>query len=202
MKRPSLVVATICGLMLGACSAPSGSGTLQLSLKGAGSQGGQYQLTGATFTVTGQTTLTISGDPDTILQSLPVGVYTVKLENGWKLQKTVGGMNSDVTAALASANPLPFVVNSGATTSITWLFNVSGANADADDLEIVAVSNGALAIALAAGEAAWANFSTGTASSCGITATGQLRCWGDNSNGQLGSLSGGNGTAFPVSFSF
>src|SRR5262245_33869297 len=105
MKRTS-VVAAICGLLLSACSGPSnsGSGTLQLSLKGAGSQGGQYQLTGATFTVSGQTNLTISGDPDTILQSLPVGVYTVKLENGWKLQKTVGGMNTDVVASLSSAN--------------------------------------------------------------------------------------------------
>jgi alpha-tubulin suppressor-like RCC1 family protein len=186
MKRASFI-ASICTLALSACSAPNATtGTLELSLKGAGSLGGNYQLTAASFTVTGPQNLTISGDPDTILQSLPVGVYNVKLENGWKLQKTVGNTSTDVVASVASANPQPVVVNAGTTSSVTWLFNVSGSNADADDLEIVAVSNGALSIALAAGEAAWSNFSTGALHSCGITATGQLRCFGDNGNGQLG----------------
>jgi E3 ubiquitin-protein ligase HERC3 len=193
------VVANVFALGVAACGVPdAGVGQIELSLKGAGSQGGQYQLSSATFTVTGQATSTISGDPDTITQSLPVGVYSIKLENGWKLQKVAGTTTTDVTASISSANPQPFVVNSGQTTSLTWLFNVSGSSADADDLEVVAVSNGALSIALAAGEAAWSNIGVGSAHMCGLTATGGLRCWGDDSYGELGYTDGAGRTTVPA----
>src|SRR6185295_7912709 len=66
------------------------TGSLELALAGQGSLGNQYQLSNATFTITGQTTLTISGDPNPVTQSLPVGVYTITLVPGWTMSRVNG----------------------------------------------------------------------------------------------------------------
>jgi alpha-tubulin suppressor-like RCC1 family protein len=161
-------------------------GKVDLALKGLGSLGGQYQLLNATFTITGTTNKTVSGDTDVVTESLPPGVYSVKLEPGWTLKKIAGMTTTDVSAVLASANPQPFVINGAQTTQVSWLFNVSGPGSDEDDLEIVAVSNSPLSLLLAAGESGWVNFAAGTSHTCGIMKNGQLKCWGSNSYGELG----------------
>jgi alpha-tubulin suppressor-like RCC1 family protein len=155
-------------------------------LKGQGSLGNSYVLQGATFTITGPVNQSLSGDTDTVTDSLPVGQYTVKLENGWTLKKAADAGNAAVSAVLASANPQTFVINGSQTTSIMWMFNVSGATAGDDDAEIVAVSNGTANFTLTSGEEGWANFASGGVHTCAISKTGQLKCWGSNISGQLG----------------
>lgn len=161
-------------------------GRVELPLKGVGSLGNDYQLTDATFVLSGPVNKSISGDADTVSDSLPVGQYSVKLEGDWTLRRIIDGDSTEVAATLASANPQPFVINGAQTTTINWLFNVSGATANEDDLEIVVVSNGTANFTLGSGEEGWANFATGTDHACGITKAGTLKCWGYNSSGQLG----------------
>lgn len=162
------------------------TGAVTLALTGQGNLGNPYQLTGATFNLTGPVTMTISGDPDTVTQSLPVGVYTISLQSGWTLKKVSDAGASNVTATLASANPQQFVINGNQTTTVSWVFNVSGADPNQDDLEVVTVNNGSAALSVSSAEVGWANIATGNAMSCGITIPGLLKCWGANANGQLG----------------
>jgi len=187
-RSTGLGVATMfLGSLMCSCGGSSaGVGTLELSLRGQGSLGGQYQLTNATFTISGSVNKSVSGDPDTVTESLPAGLYNIKLESGWTLAKVVGSTTTNVTATLASANPQPAIINGAQTTSVSWVFNVSGASADEDDLEVVTVSNGALSLTVGAGETGWTKFATGTQHSCGITKAGTLKCWGNNTYGALG----------------
>src|SRR5262245_43292168 len=189
LKRRStgLSVATMfLGSLMCSCGGSAGVGTRELSLKGQGSLGGQYQLTNATFTISGSVNKSVSGDPDTVTESLPAGLYNVKLESGWTLAKVTGSTSTNVTATLASANPQPAIINGAQTTSVSWVFNVSGASSDDDDLEVVTVSNGALSLTVGAGETGWTKIATGTQHSCGITKAGTLKCWGNNTYGGLG----------------
>lgn len=167
-------------------SADSQFGNLSLALLGQGSLGNQYQLTDATFTISGAFNLTVPGDPDTVVQSLPIGTYSIKLESGWSLQRVTSTGTTPVAATVASGNPQSFVINGAQTTALTWRFNVSPTSADQDDYEIVTVSNGTVNLSLATNDIGFANFSTGAQHTCGITVAGQLRCWGSNSSGELG----------------
>jgi alpha-tubulin suppressor-like RCC1 family protein len=167
-------------------SGNDGTGTVELALTGQGSLGNQYVLSNATFSIVGPVSQTVVGDPNVVSASLPAGVYTVTLQPGWTLSRVTAMGNVAVTATLASANPQTFVINGSQTTTVTWFFNVSGPNANVNDLEVVAVSNGSVSLLLGSGEVGWANFSTGSSHTCGITTQGNLECFGSNPNGQLG----------------
>jgi alpha-tubulin suppressor-like RCC1 family protein len=163
-----------------------GIGTVELALTGQGSLGNQYVLSNATFNIAGPVNQTVAGDPNVVSASLPAGVYTVTLQPGWVLSRVTAMGNVAVTATLASPNPQTFVINGSQTTTVNWFFNVSGPNANVNDLEVVAVSNGAVSLLLGTGEVGWANFSIGSTHTCAITTQGALKCWGSNFNGQLG----------------
>jgi alpha-tubulin suppressor-like RCC1 family protein len=168
---------------------PGGSqpmGTVQLALLGQGNLGNQYQLSNATFAITGQVNATVAGDPNVVSATLPAGVYTVTLQPGWTLSRVTAMATTAVTATLASPNPQTFVINGSQTTTVSWLFNVSGPNANAAELEVVAVSPGSVSLLLGTGEVGWNNFSPGSAHTCAVTTAGALKCWGANESGQLG----------------
>jgi hypothetical protein len=120
-------------------------GTLALSLTGTSSLGSRYRLTSGTFNVTGTQAVTLSGDTDpeaaSIRSELPAGAYTIKLQNGWSLEKEVNGVFTPVRAVMSSPNPTGFQIFNQETTSVVFLFKAG------DD--VVELGNGRLDLSIA-----------------------------------------------------
>lgn len=86
------------------------TGELNLSLTQPGPHGEIYQLTNATFDISNaQGTTTVDGSGPLLSVSLPPGVASVFLRDGWTLEKsTDGGVTfQPVSALLGSLNPSP-----------------------------------------------------------------------------------------------
>ncbi|UJR86127.1 hypothetical protein [Sandaracinus amylolyticus] len=122
----SLVV--LCAAPTG-CSAVESPSALTLELSAAGPGGVTYRLRDAELTVAGPESVTVSTetDPDAsvISLSLPAGAYTVALASGWRLERVVDGVATDVEATLISANPAEALLTADAVTQVRFRFQLA-----------------------------------------------------------------------------
>jgi lamin tail-like protein len=118
-----------------ACSdlPPPPIGQLSLGLS-SGVGDAQYKLTQASFSIAGAAELTLSSedDPasDSVQRTLLAGDYSVRLLEGWQLQRLGPAGSERVEAELTSANPLPFSILAGELTTVTFQFRTLGAGGD------------------------------------------------------------------------
>jgi hypothetical protein len=103
-----------------------GTGSIELPLLGTSRSGETYRLT-ATFHIDGPVMRELHGHGDVVEAELPIGSYTVRLDDGWTLGRVLpdGGLEP-VAAALTSPNPMPFAITDGATTVVAFMFKVGG----------------------------------------------------------------------------
>jgi hypothetical protein len=89
-----------------------------------------YRLTHASFAIEGAAELTLDSDDDpasdVLQRSLPEGGYSVRLLDGWQLERSSGGAGEPVAAELSSGNPLPFSIAAGELTTVTFQFRTLG----------------------------------------------------------------------------
>ncbi|WP_437752263.1 hypothetical protein [Sorangium sp. So ce1389] len=116
------------------CTSPVGSHGEQaagmVSLPLVTSAGGDYRLHNAVFSIHSTNgalaaTLDSESDPDAeaLTATLFQGPYTVRLEDGWELDRIeADGTESPVSAALVSRNPQSFEIGAGATTGVSFTF--------------------------------------------------------------------------------
>ncbi len=121
------------------------SGTLQVALTGVSNSGAQYRLSNGTFNVVGPTSTSFSTetDPDSssILVDLAAGDYEITLEDGWVLEKLVGGEYVPTEATLESPNPAMFSIASSTQTGVLFQFHSEG--------EVVELGDGTLEVDIA-----------------------------------------------------
>ena len=89
-----------------------------------------YRLTQATFAIEGAAEVTLDSDDDpasdVVQRALPEGGYSVRLLDGWQLERASGGLGEPVAAELSSGNPLPFSIAAGELTTVTFQFRTLG----------------------------------------------------------------------------
>ncbi|MFP2906873.1 hypothetical protein ACLESD_17870 [Pyxidicoccus sp. 3LFB2] len=109
-----------------------GEGVVQLPLTTQGPEGQLYRLVGATFTITGPKSVTLTDDSPapTVSVALPAGAYTIQLTPGWSMERQ-GATPETVQASLVSPNPLPFTIQEGQTRTVRFVFKLPG-NGNAD----------------------------------------------------------------------
>ncbi len=107
------------------------AGTLQLPLTSSSPDGRYYRLMGATFTITGPQTVTLTDtSADIVHTTLMAGLYTVQLGGDWHLE-AMDAPGTAVQAQLLSPNPLPFSVTRGQLSQVRFQFKLPGSG-DAD----------------------------------------------------------------------
>jgi lamin tail-like protein len=145
----------VCPTLLAVSSAcsdlpPPPIGQLSLGLS-SGVGDAQYKLTQASFSIEGAAELTLSteDDPasDSVQRTLLAGDYSVRLLDGWQLQRLGPAGNERVEAELSSANPMPFSILSGELTTVTFQFRTLGGGGEpgevSGDLRIAIEVDGA-----------------------------------------------------------
>lgn len=89
-----------------------------------------YRLRGATFRVTGPETLSLTTEDDpgaaTISAELAPGDYTITLEDGWYLERSMSAGFELVDAELISENPLSIVIQSSHVSNAAFRFFAEG----------------------------------------------------------------------------
>lgn len=112
-----------CGSSVGpeSIAGTADSGTVNVALTVAGSDGQQYRLLGASLAVTGPTTRTIPADADNVSAVLKAGTYNVLLEGAWRLE-AASAPGVPVEADLVSPNPQSFSISVASTTPVTFKF--------------------------------------------------------------------------------
>lgn len=131
MSFRSLVCFALLAVPAGACGdlPPAPVGQLRLSLS-SGIGDLHYRLANATFAIEGAADLTLESDDaperDVLQRTLPEGGYSVRLLEGWQLERTAGGAGVAVAAELSSTNPLPFSIGVGQLTTVTFQFRTLG----------------------------------------------------------------------------
>jgi hypothetical protein len=125
----SVVQSIVICAALAACGSMEAPSVLTLELSAQGPGGVTYRLRHAQFTVTSRLqTVAVSSEtnPDAALISLtlPAGAYAVSLAGGWRLERVVDGLATDIEARLISANPVQAVLRSGATTLVRFRFQL------------------------------------------------------------------------------
>jgi hypothetical protein len=126
LARPSFLLVPL--LLVGAaCSdlPPPPIGQLSLGLSsGVGEE--HYKLTQANFSIEGAAELTLSSEDepasDSVQRTLLAGDYSVKLLEGWQLERLGPSGSQPVQAELSSTNPLPFSILAGELTTVTFQF--------------------------------------------------------------------------------
>ncbi len=120
-----------------ACSAPAQSavpetGELSLALRSS-SGGSDFELDGAIFHISGAAELELQADgaEQALEQELPVGDYSLELQDGWQLLRISEDGSETLSATLVSENPRQFSINEGETTSISYRFEFDG-----DEIEL------------------------------------------------------------------
>lgn len=123
--------ACVLALFVVACGGGTGTveqqeaGTLRLPLT-ASSDGKVYRLVGATFNITGTSTVTVTDTADETAEvPLQAGSYTIKLAPGWTMER-VDAPGTAVAATLLSPNPLPFFMKKGEATLVRFQFKLPG----------------------------------------------------------------------------
>jgi hypothetical protein len=128
--------------MVSACSdlPPPPIGELRLGLSsGIGEE--RYALSQARFAIEGaaEVTLDSEDDPtkDSLERALPQGDYSVRLLDGWQLDRVGPSGSEPVRSELSSANPLPFSILAGELTTVTFQFRtLDGGEAAGGDGEV------------------------------------------------------------------
>lgn len=98
-------------------------GSVELALSGS-SAGSEYELLDATFQIEGASSTTLSSDGSgaTLQTELPVGAYTVLLDDGWRLVEVNEGVQTEVVATLLSDNPAAFSIEADQVTDVDFVF--------------------------------------------------------------------------------
>jgi hypothetical protein len=106
----------------------TGQGSIVMPLVQTGPDGSVYQLFNAAFEIVGPGgSQIISGDFDSTLSlSLPVGLTTIRLLDGWQLWRTpgIGSIAEHVPALLGTANPFTLRVLANYTETVSFGFLV------------------------------------------------------------------------------
>lgn len=126
----------LAGLALGCGDIPPPPiGQLRLGLSsGIGEQ--HYRLAHASFAIEGAAELTLDSDDDptsdVLQRALPEGSYSVRLLEGWQLERSGGDTPEPVAAELSSQNPLSFSIAAGELTTVTFQFRTLGGGSGSD----------------------------------------------------------------------
>jgi hypothetical protein len=122
----------------------SEQGQIQLSLIGVSNSGTAYRLRQAIIVVQGPSSTTfLDSDTDpnssTLGASVPVGLYTAFLQEGWVLERLsdLGGSPQPLQATLLSPNPIGFAVAPGQATRVPLRFSVGDETLDIGSFDIV-----------------------------------------------------------------
>jgi hypothetical protein len=124
------VSAVIAFASITGCATPPDAhlGTLQIPLVQGDGTGTQFRLSGQ-FAVAGPgETLTVdaSGDAPAVALSLAPGDYTVRLFDGWHLERSLGGQPfQPVDAVLGTPNPQPVTIAPGGSATAVFFFLAS-----------------------------------------------------------------------------
>jgi hypothetical protein len=131
----SIIISAALGA-LAACGGSELGGTIALPLTTTTPDGTVYRLRDGHFQI-GSTSgglgvgVSTEDDPGAPLihLDLDAGSYQAELFAGWRLERSeAGGPFAPAAAALVSSNPLAFGVVDGATTSVSFVFRVEGAD--------------------------------------------------------------------------
>lgn len=136
----ALLVATV-----SACSEDTSRtdvGSLNVPLAATSPSGAEYRLRNATFQVVGPESATVLsednlGEPAVVLE-IAEGMYTVELEDGWTLEKTVDGGTVPVPAELVSPSTVDTTVTNQLTSNVQFDFMAGQ--------ELIQFGNGLLSI--------------------------------------------------------
>jgi hypothetical protein len=150
-RHPSFdlrVLALVASTLVGCATTdtPDGDGTLRVGLWGQGGSGSTYRLVDAGFHITGNgvdAIVSAADAPDgTPSLSVPLGKgdYELELLSGWEVYRgSIGdGDPALVEADLLTDNPVLFTVADGASTDVTYTFEIEG--------DIVPLADGTLDI--------------------------------------------------------
>jgi hypothetical protein len=125
------IIASLLIALAPACSdlPPPPIGQLRLGLSsGVGPE--RHRLGKASFAIEGAAALTLQSDEDpageALQRALPEGDYSVRLLDGWQLERLGESGSELVSAELTSENPLPFSIRSGELTTVTFQFRTLG----------------------------------------------------------------------------
>lgn len=91
--------------------------------------GVRYRLSDDRFSITGPVEIDDmphNGDGSIVVATLPAGDYEVTLHDGWVLERQTDAGFEALEAELASPNPRAARIESGATTTLVWLFRTDG----------------------------------------------------------------------------
>lgn len=150
------------------------AGTLELPLVGTSRSGEVYKLTGS-FHLAGETELDVSADEDVVEMELPIGAYSIRLDEGWLMSRMLpSGGSEPVASTLKSPNPTPFTIENLETTVVTFSFEIGevdlslgrgdlGVVIDVDDGPIDDFEDGdELVLRIAGRDGSWFPFNDGT----------------------------------------
>lgn len=118
------------------CSASSdgGPGEITIALAGQSSSGVSYRLRNATISVDGPVSQVwhTEDDParDTLSADVPAGDYSVRLDDGWQLERRDGMTTTAVGAEFVSDNPQRFSVTASQRALVRLQFRVDGDGVD------------------------------------------------------------------------
>jgi hypothetical protein len=107
-------------------SADEGTGTVYMPLAAETGSGNVYQLSPARFRFTGENTNDVvdASGLDVLEVDYPVGLYSVRLLDGWQLSQLVDGVATPVQAVMLSPNPQSFILQNEEVTDIVFRFGV------------------------------------------------------------------------------
>ena len=124
------------GVVLG-CSDPplhrANTGRVELALRTSVGEV-SYELRDASFEITGPVNVARSSqeapEATVIEQELPVGEYLAELLPAWRLFLVSSEQSTEVAATLVTENPVSFSISAGATTEVSYGFEIGAARAE------------------------------------------------------------------------
>ena len=152
-SKLSKLVSPIALVLLAGCAGASHGkgvvGSIRLALS-SGTDDRSYRLREGTFVLDGPMPLELSSesalDSPVLTQSMPVGSYEMTLLDGWRLELVENAVGTEVSATLASMNPVNFDVEEGATTQVNYRFQTAG--------QVLTLGDGSLSLGIEVDEVA------------------------------------------------
>jgi hypothetical protein len=135
----ALSLATVAPVVTG-CATPDeevGQGSIVMPLVQTGPDGASYHLTNAAFEIVGPGGAQVIDGSDlgsTLTVSLPPGITTIQLLDGWTLMRTpaTGSIPEPVSALLGTANPFTLRVLANYTATVSFGFIVRSTSGEAE----------------------------------------------------------------------